>query len=393
MKGLKLKKTIFIRISVSKEKDLKSKNKLKLEKEDEKEKSKSVNKNEIKTFKTNMKFNENNTKNKKINDKINGMPKIDNKNINIININNNKLENYEVAKKIKNYKEKDKEQPNKNINKKSKLDNANNNINNLSKNYKNNEKSAEKAIPKAKINPEDKSKNIYPIKNLNVRFIDAKESSKKKQLNNITNNKQIEPNKSIIPNKKDSDSSSIPQIKYNNVNIIFTSSSKKKKDNIPINNLNKNDILNDNKNQNNTEIAKDKNNKNKSNVKAPNYNKKIYSALPTKVVHTELSERGGKINQYNPYESKKFINNKGKISDNSKSSMNKTDNNIYKRNTYQNKKVMDKSNENNINGKYNIRNKNNTYSQKTTKPSLKGGVTTVIQHYSGSRKKYENYKK
>ena len=72
--------------------------------------------------------------------------------------------------------------------------------------------------------------------------------------------------------------------------------------------------------------------------------------------------------------------------------MNKTDNNIYKRNTYQNKKIMDKRNESDINGKYNIRNKNNTYSQKTSKPSLKGGVTTVIQHYSGSRKKYENYK-
>ena len=116
--------------------------------------------------------------------------------------------------------------------------------------------------------------------------------------------------------------------------------------------------------------------------------------MPTKVVHIDLSESKGKINQYKPYESEKSLNNKRKISDSNKrlSQTNKTDNNIYKRNTYQNKKIMDKRNESDINGKYNIRNKNNTYSQKTSKPSLKGGVTTVIQHYSGSRKKYENYK-
>ena len=61
--------------------------------------------------------------------------------------------------------------------------------------------------------------------------------------------------------------------------------------------------------------------------------------------------------------------------------------------THQVNKKQVQNNQNDINGKFNGTCVNNTYSQKMEKQNLKGGVTTVIQHYSGSRKQYQNYKK
>ena len=399
IKGSKLKKTIIVRISVSKEKDLKYKNKLELEKDDEKEKSKSVNKNEVKSFNKNMKFNKNdseNAKDKKINDKKHKITKIDNKNINVINIiNSNNLGNFEFAKKIKNYKGKSNdEQPNENRNKNDKLDNINKYNKNLSKNNKIVEINSEKQKPKTNINVVGENKNIFPINNLNIQLTEIKGSSKKNQLNNSANNSnKTELKNPNITNNQRSNSFTQP-VKYNNVNIIFTSSSKKKKNDMSINNINKNNHFIINTNQKVNEISKNKNLSYKNNNKTDN--KKIYSVLPPKVVHIDLNENKGKImNEYNPYEAKKSLNNKRKISDSNKSFSqgNKIDYNIYKRNTYQTKNKKDKDNESDISGKYNRRDKNNTYSQKTTKLSLKGGVTTVIQHYSGNRKQYQNYKK
>jgi len=99
-----------------------------------------------------------------------------------------------------------------------------------------------------------------------------------------------------------------------------------------------------------------------------------------------------KLNQSNTnrqnYKYNKNENNKRKISDNidnSFSQLNKTDYNKYKRKTYQTNARKVNSNEKNIIENYNKKDKNYTYSQNTAKASLKSGVTTVVQHYSGKR--------
>ena len=83
---------------------------------------------------------------------------------------------------------------------------------------------------------------------------------------------------------------------------------------------------------------------------------------------------------------------------------------VYKMNTYQNPKNKKQNNDVNKSNNdsdfiekksiYNSRRDSNStyskisqYSYLTAKPSLKGGVTTVIQHYSGRRRQYEQYNK
>jgi len=148
LKGLKIKKTIVVRISVSREKDSQNKHKNIFNIEKEKEKSKSVNKSQIKSFNKNV----NNNMDNKIETKI-----YDNK-FNNIGI-------YEVAKKIKNYKGKNDNQA---INKNKDL--SNNNISNTkiinNEKIKTQNKKIEINDNMPKITPKiDKNRNIYPLNN------------------------------------------------------------------------------------------------------------------------------------------------------------------------------------------------------------------------------------
>ena len=78
--------------------------------------------------------------------------------------------------------------------------------------------------------------------------------------------------------------------------------------------------------------------------------------------------------------------------------------NYYKLNTFQNinnKKLYNTNNDNDNDIKVNYsnytsrKNSNASYSHSnaTVKTSLKGGVTTVIQHYSGKRARFDDYSK
>jgi hypothetical protein len=80
LKGLKVKKTILIRISVSKEKDYKNRN-MKLDDVKEKEKSKSINKYDIKSFKSPKDKNTYNI----VREKIDNQDSVNNNNIKIVN--------------------------------------------------------------------------------------------------------------------------------------------------------------------------------------------------------------------------------------------------------------------------------------------------------------------
>ena len=296
-----------------------------------------------------------------------------------INSNNPNFKIYNIAKKIKNYKgPNNKAQNIKTINQKP----ENNKILDMSK---------EKAKITPKININDKSKNNYPINNLNTQFVEITYSNNKNNIrNNSKNNnyKKIEPQnvKNIInTNKKDINSNPNPKLTYNNTSITYTSSSwknsSKKIDKI---------MKDDYKIKYNTNSINIGQIKNERNV---NY-KKLNIPINTK---KEINNK-----TYIPYDKNRIKIYKKDISNN----INKTfggDKNINRMNTYNNitkkiNNINNKNNESNISGRnshYSSRRNSNAtisqFSQLTEKPVVKGGVTTVIQHYSGKRRQYEQY--
>lgn len=356
LKGLKIKKTIIVRISVSREKDLKNKYKNKFNIEKEKDKSKSVNKNQIKTFNKNI----NNTKREIMNNNI------DNK------INDN-IGHYEVAKKIKNYQGKKDSQ---NINKTNyhKINNTKI-INNGNSKHQN--KKVEINDEKPKITPKiEKNRNIYPMNNPNIQ-------NYKPQVQ--------ENNTCLVPT---------PQKQYNNINIIFTSSTKKEKKDIPnnknnnIKNVKSGYNLNNNNQQKNIQSTYSTNQSKGYHIKYEGYHKdkNKYTLMTPNQNNLNRQNNNNRKNEYDLYELNKNRHNIRKISDNidnSFSQVNKADYNKYKRNTYQtNGRIAARNNGKNIIERYNQKDKNYTYSQNSAKSALKNGVTTVVQHYSGRRKQY-----
>ena len=355
LKGLKIKKTIIVRISVSKDKDLKNKykNKFNIEKEKEKEKYKSVNKNQIKTFNKNI--NKNNMKRQIIDNNMDN--KIENK------VYDNKFNNigyFEVAKKIKNYKGKN---DNSTINK-------NNDLININENLKPQNKKVEINDEKPKITPKiDKNRNIYPLNSTSI------------QNNKLQNQ---ENNTGSVPN---------PQPQYNNINIIFTSSTKKTTKDIPFNKNNNKENTKSAYNLNINNLQKYIQSSNSNNQSKGYYmkyegyhkDKKEYPLMSPNINQNNTSRQNYNYtkNQNNIYK-----NNKRKISDNdnSFSQVNKTDYNKYKRKTYQINGRTGKNNEKNTIEKYKNKDKNYTYSQNNAKSAIKSGVTNVVQHYSGRRK-------
>ena len=387
VKGLIVKKTIIVRISVSREKDYKDryKNKLRLEKEKEKEKSKSTNKNDIKSH--NFIQSEINTYNfvrEKI-DTIDNQKVSTNENLNIENKMNN--ENTDI--------------PIDNITiEKNNTININNEDSILKNNEKDNGSSKDIANENLKMKKNklinisnEKPKNtaqIYNIYATNIKS-DSKNDNKFSKVNNITltsktynkNDRQkLQESNSNRKNENDSNKNQ----KYNASNVAIISSSFTTK-----NSKEYKETVNNNALINKNELKG-------YYIKYDGFheNKNIYSSIPVPVKTINLNEK-----EYNPYRNNK--NNKISSIRNDSDIKNSSDINLYSRRTHQlsnNKNTNNITNIKNISSieKYNnytSRNGNNSSIRQklssTENANLRGGVTTVIQHYGGRRKQYENY--
>ena len=391
VKGLIVKKTIIVRISVSREKDYKDryKNKLRLDKEKEKEKSKSTNKNDIKSHKfMQPEINSYNIAREKIDNNDNPKDST-NDNLNI----DNKMNNGKTDIPINNI-------TNNNIIEKSNTININNEDNILKANEKDNDSNKDNANENLKMKKNklinisnEKPKNTAQIYNIYATNIKSDSKNNVTKVNNITltsntynkNDKQ----KLQDSNKKIENDSNKNQ-NYNASNIAILSSSfttKNSKNNKEQKEAKSNNVLNDKNEMKGYYIKYD----------GFHENKNINSSIPIPVKTINLNEK-----EYNPYR-----NNNNKISSikNIPDSKNRSDINLYSRRTHQ---INNHKNNNNITSNNNISSieKYNNYTSRTRNNSsirqslntpensnLRGGITTVIQHYGGRRKQYENYDK
>ena len=352
--GSKIKQTLMIRISVSREKDYNAhKNKFKMNTEDEEEKPKSVNKRIVNSIDKYQKNNKNQEKKNDVN--IQHNIKIYNK-----DKNNEKNNNFVFAKRINNYK------GNNDTRKRNEIRNKLIGINNinLQSPYKNNNY--------------DNFKNIYNMNNLNNNYIQINSSSIKKSNKNNSNYRKIEP------------------LKFQNINTNskISFNDQKKRYNSSVKNNNNEYSLNNSINyRNNNNIIKINNySKDKNSSKGFNFRYQDNNTLNRTTPNT-----------YRPYESNN--NNAYKTDLSNKTNYNlgsKYIFNTFNINTYQNLK----NKYNNINNNSDIKLSYNNYSSKretdtsypqlshtTIKPALKSGVTTVIQHYRGKRRQYDEFDK
>ena len=393
LKG-KIKKTVMIRISVSKEKE--PKNKYQISKANPKDQSRSVNKNELKSFNiNNIQRNITNLKVQKVDDFIKEDNKINHNKVNVANkYNNIEIKNISNNNNINKDK---KEKEEKNINYKQ--------INSINKNeekkYNNDIK-----IDLSKYNKKNDNNNKNKITNKNE---NPTINTKAIKLNS-ENFKQIpKPNQNNIKNKPQ-ELNKKPISNISNINVVYTSSTKKNnpneiktkvQNNYPIKNYQ-------------TDIKEKKNNyKSKENQtdlkdKIPKvlYRKyegnEQYNSKPVNNIKIDLTKDSHSRQTFN-----KHINNKsyGNLS----YDINKIQNtNIYNNNTYQGKNNNKNNNGNITNNKYSVKtdiynnNDSSSLHSRSRKDSnapgtikikkiSKGGITTVIQHYSGQRRKYDNY--
>ena len=358
LKG-KLKKTVMIRISVSREKDPKSSyqlNKAKL-----KEQSKSVNKNDFKSFNiNNVAKNITNLKVQNI-DKIEMQDKrindIKNKNVNqnknIVNVNIVDIKGEKGPEKIKELKN-NKEKPDlqNKINDKGKI------INKIE---------IPKVVPKNDKMNQAKSPNI-PKPNQNIVIKNPQNVIKP----NIANNSNI---------------------------YVYTSSSKRNNTN-PVKNIKDNKNLVD-KNNNNKNVQSDTKDKIPKDLykKYEKYNQ--HTSLPVKKVEIDLTDGKYKRKTFNRE------NKDNNLKNNLSHDRNKPQNiYIYNNNSYQRRNNANNDNKSLYNYSVKTENYNNdsssiytrsrkdsnfSYVPNQMRNSSKGGITTVIQHYSGQRRKYDNY--
>ena len=398
LKG-KIKKTVMIRISVSKEKDPKSK--YQISKANPKERSKSVNKNELKSFNiNNLPKNITNLKVQKVDDFIKKGNKINTNKVNdvktynnieiksISNVNTNKDKNEKENTIYKKVNPSNKNEGNKvNNNNVIKIDLSKyNKKDNNSKNQINNQK----ATPIIK--PE--------VNKLNKEHI----SKIPKQSQNIIKNKPQELNKKPISNTS-------------NINIVYTSSTKK-------NNPNETNKKNENKystTQNYQTDIKDKMNKNKNKDNKTdlkdNIPKDLYKKYERNNQNNSRTINNIKIDLTKGNYTRQTFNNRHVKDNNSFTNPSYNDNKLQKIHLYNNNTYQRRNNDNtdnksisnySIKTDINIRNYNNnedslsvhsrprresniTNGDASFRKNSKGGRTTVIQHYSGQRRKYENY--
>ena len=442
LKGLTIKRTIMVRISVSKDKDQKKKHMNNMTEKDEK------NKNNVKSSNHHQNLsNINNIMRQKIDD---SEKKPNEKKI-VVNKNNDKLYknrgSYEIPKIIKSA----------NDNKKTNLLNKFNTNNILSqrKNLNLVDISNEKQKITPRLNNYDKTKYLYPISNLNMKFTEYNNTNKNN--NNYNTNERNDRNEKNkiqpIPKKN---SNVTPINNFDNMSIKFSSYTRKKNEkpsNGKYNSYTKN-------------YPKTNNDKSASKVFHMKYdgyhdNNNIYIPIPVKKVEINKNDR----NIYTPIPLKKVEINKNDKNDNKKEKEfnnnnynnaykkekekpinnnynynrenNKVDNALHRKNVYHINNITKSENKYNImtldaenksrpsrnkgnnnrtnsvtntrtnridndNGRssrtidnectmvHHKRNNNSNYS-KVTIPSMKGGVTTVIQHFSGRRRQLEQY--
>ena len=382
LKGLTIKKTVIVRISVSRDKEEKDKKKSNLDKE--KDKSKNDNKNDYKSL--------NNSQNFIRNIKIKSLDK-DEK----TQVNNNSI-NYTVNENNNNVIDKD----TKIINYKGQMNHKSNNSTIINPNNSNiifpkndiidinNEK------PKNKIGDNVEIKKIYPVNNANNNLVEISRYSYKDKYNNNNSNfnTKMTSQYSRKNYKKNLMKIPIPHLKFDNVNKIYSSTNK----NIIKDNLNNRSyLINKNRPTIANYISAD-NNISKGFIN--NNNKSINTTKPFKDINSDLTNTYQKINNYRLYELKRnILNNRIEPIKNNVSLGNTINyNSNYKTSTFQVNKS--KNSLDYLNNIININNSNQNngrnlnysfYSQKTANPSLKNGVTTVIQHYSGRKKQYNQY--
>ena len=352
LKG-KVKKTVMIRISVSREKDPKSSyqlNKAKL-----KEQSKSVNKNDFKSF------NINNIAKNITNLKVQNIDKIEMQDKRINDIKNKNIVNKNIVD-IKNKKEPEKIKEQKNNIEKPDLQNKINDKGKI-----NNKIEIPKVVPKNDKMNQAKSPNI-PKPNQNIVIKNPQNVNKP----NIANNSNI---------------------------YVYTSSSKRNNTN-PVKNIKDNKNLVD-KNNNNKNVQSDTKDKIPKDLykKYEKYNQ--HTSLPVKKVEIDLTDGKYKRKTFNRE------NKDNNLKNNLSHDRNKPQNiYIYNNNSYQRRNNANNDNKSLYNYSVKTENYNNdsssiytrsrkdsnfSYVPNQMRNSSKGGITTVIQHYSGQRRKYDNY--
>jgi hypothetical protein len=364
LKGLKVKKTIFIRISVSKEKDYKNRN-MKLDEVKEKEKSKSINK----SFRSPKDKNTYNIVREKIDDSDN----VNNNNIKIVNteLKNNNEKKYQnnnniVIEKNNYINIKGEVDKNKEI----KKDNNNTNLNPQKTKLINISNEKPKYTPQANRNVRNQI--IDSKSNLSTKFIKIDNTSQKNKINgkNIQNLRE-----KVDSNKKQ-------PLNLNNIGMSYSSSTTKKNNkekeqkNTSMNNGNLSDskTLFNSKNQMKGNYIKNNgyhDNKTFDISKSVNLNDKGYASQTT----------------YKKIDYRKNVNDMNRTKDIS------SDINLYSRKTYQVNKNKNVSVNNNNSSymNYNSRIQISSIDKEIDPEKLKNGVTTVIQHYEGKSEQLQNY--
>ena len=364
LKG-KIKKTVMIRISVSREKDPKPKYPISRVKP--KEQSRSVNKNDFKALNiNNPPQNINNIRVQKVDDMEKANKNIRNKNN---NVNQNKIQN---KTNVDNKKDKDKGYQ--------KVKAENKKDIQPSKDLKNN-----KQIPYIKINNNDRNKinNQSEIQKITPRANKVKQQ-------NISNIPKPNQNKQRTISK---DLNKSPLTNNSNIGVIYSSAATKN-NNYP--NDKKYSKVNNYKNNNNQ-------NETKGNIPKDIYKKyqryNEHTSLPVKTVKIDLTKGKYNNNTFNR------PNRDDDLYNNLSSDRNIRNKNIYNNNTYERK---NNKSSNNSFYKYSVNSENYnndsssmlshsrkesnlTYGPALMKKNLKEGITTVIQHFSGQRRKVDNY--
>ena len=380
LKG-KIKKTVMIRISVSREKAPKTK--YQISKANPKDQSKSVNKNELKSFNiNNIQRNITNLKVQNVDNLIKQDNEITNNKVN----NDNKYNNIEI-KTISNISNNN---PNKDKKEKEEKNIIYKKINTSNKNEENKNNNVIK-IDLSKYNINNNSKNKIINKNDKPIIIARTNKSNQENVQKIPKPNQINiRNKPQETNKK-------PISNISNTNIVYTSSVKK---------INPYEIRNKAENNRTT---KNYQTDIKENIPKTAFRKyevnNNYNSKPVNNIKIDLTKGNYTRQTFNKH-------NKDNSYSNLSYDINKLQNlNLYNNNTYQgkNNNKNNKDNNSNYNYNYNIKtditnnyDSSSLYSRSRKSSNItsginsfrknsKGGITTVIQHYSGQRRKYDNY--
>ena len=364
----KIKKTVMIRISVSREKDPKPKHQI--GKARPKELPKSVNKNDLRTVNmNNIPKNITNIQTQNINKIIKEDKASNNKRINID-------QNKNILIKKDDKKGKEKENINRNVIDQKKI-----------QNQPRKDPKVNKIMDNKKMNPYDKNK-------INKKTEKPKIIPKSNRVNQVNNLNLPKSNQNKIRTYSQ-DLNKTPLL--NNNAISYPSSSSNKRNYQNENKYPKENNYMRKVNQINQNITKDKIPK----VINKNYGgKPAYTPLAVKTVKIDLTE-----NKYNNRTFNRRYNNKPNSYENLSFDKNLQQNKLlYNHNNYQ---TRNNNNDNKSTNTFSIKSgdynkelsqysgsrkeSTHTYGPTSLRNNLKGGITTVIQHYRGEKRRFDNY--